>query len=380
MRLSKREMIELNNVCSYVSERIGIDGLTLDNYVSTENMISNKEGICKSSGLPKTNAVRYRMGDVLVSNIRPYFKKIWSADREGGCSADVLNFRVNENYNSKFLYYVLSDDEFFRYSVGTSRGTKMPRGDKAALLKYSVPKISIDEQERIVEILSAFDDRIKLNKKINKNLEQQISLIFHQLFDEESAFVELGSVIETTSGGTPSRKIPEFYENASVCWVKSKELNSFYIIDTEEKINELAISNSSAKLLPAYSVLIAMYGATVGEYAIIAKNMTCNQAVCALIQNEKYPYTYLFQVAKASKAILVNMAVGSAQQNISQILIKQLQVHSDIGKIQQYHSVVEPMYHQMELIQRENNLLVNTRDTILPKLMSGEIDVLEVSI
>ena len=143
-------------------------------------------------------------------------------------------------------------------------------------------------------------------------------MLYTKLFAKSTMDTVLGDVVKTTSGGTPSRKHGEYYDHGNICWVKSKELLGGYLLDTEEHINELAVSKSSAKLLPSHSVLIAMYGATVGAYSIISKPMTCNQAVCALLSNENYPYTYLFQVACESQQQLINLAVGSAQQNISQ--------------------------------------------------------------
>lgn len=199
--------------------------------------------------------------------------------------------------------------------------------------------------------------------------------MYRQLFENEPRDIELGSVVETTSGGTPSRKNPEFYESFGICWVKSKELLSTYIIDTEEHINEMAISKSSAKLLPKHSVLIAMYGATVGAYGIISSQMTCNQAVCALLPNNKYPHTYLFQVAKESQQILINMAVGSAQQNISQILIKQLPIHSNTTAIKAFHTVAVSIHQKIEAMQHENRTLMNLRETLLPQLLLGKLDV-----
>jgi type I restriction enzyme S subunit len=165
------EMIELSEICKFVKGKINISSLNLDNYISTENMLPNKEGVVKSSSLPSLEQTQiYKEDDVLVSNIRPYFKKIWLADTNGGCSNDVLVFRAKEEYNSRFLYYVLSDDKFFSYATGTSKGTKMPRGDKQAIMRYKVPKFSVDKQIKIVKILGIIDDKIKLNEMINRNL------------------------------------------------------------------------------------------------------------------------------------------------------------------------------------------------------------------
>jgi len=208
----------------------------------------------------------------------------------------------------------------------------------------------------------------------------QLSHFYHQIFDVENDYVELGSAIKTTSGGTPSRKRDDFYKEAQNCWVKSKELTGSYIVDTEEKINDMAIEKSAAKLLPAHSVLIAMYGATVGEYAITVKPMACNQAICALLPNETYPYTYLYQMTKESKSQLMNMAVGSAQQNISQVLIKQLSIHANVDKIREFDFIAKPMHEKIEALCKECVILGNLRDTLLPRLMSSKIDVSDIEI
>ncbi|EMB64632.1 restriction endonuclease subunit S, partial [Streptococcus mutans] len=164
---------ELSQVSSYVSERIEINNLSLENYISTENMISERRGVVEASKLPTgKTTIAFKKGDILISNIRPYFKKIWLADKSGGCSNDVLVIRANEKISNRFLYYVLSSNNFFAYAVGTSKGTKMPRGDKKAIMKYSVPLFSFEEQEKIANILSSYDKKIFLNKQINHHLEQ----------------------------------------------------------------------------------------------------------------------------------------------------------------------------------------------------------------
>ncbi|MCB4227659.1 restriction endonuclease subunit S [Mannheimia haemolytica] len=126
-----------------------------------------------------------------------------------------------------------------------------------------------------------------------------------------------------TSGGTPSRKNEDFYKNGSVCWVKTKELENYYIYDTEEKITSDAIKNSSAKILPQNTILLAMYGATVGELGILSKDMACNQACCALIVNsDQFDYRYVFYLLKLHKKEIQSLATGAAQQNLSATVIR----------------------------------------------------------
>ena len=366
----------MSDICVYRKGKVDLRCLNTKTYISTENMLPNKGGITEAAALPSVASTQeYKKGDVLISNIRPYFKKIWRAKYDGGCSNDVLVFQAKEDIDKGFLYYVIANDEFFAYSMATSKGTKMPRGDKFSIMQYEVPNFDLATQRKISGLLGAIDNKIELNNTINRNLEQQLHLLYNKIFQDNPTDIELGQVIETTSGGTPSRKYDEYYTSGTIYWVKSKELLGNYIISTEEKITERAMLQSSAKLLPTHSVLIAMYGATVGACGIISSPMTCNQAICALKSNKNYPFTYLYQLAKESQQHLINIAVGSAQQNISQILIKQLPIHSCTDKVYEFHSIAQPLHKKMEQLQIENNGLGSLRDLLLPKLMSGELNV-----
>lgn len=162
---------KLSDICFYAKSKIEVSNLTDANYISTENMLPNKGGITTASTLPSTIQTQaYQKNDVLVSNIRPYFKKIWFAENNGGCSNDVLVLRAKEGIDARFLYYVLADDAFFDYSTATSKGTKMPRGDKAAIMQYNVPAFDLETQKKIAGLLSDIDAKIALNIKINENL------------------------------------------------------------------------------------------------------------------------------------------------------------------------------------------------------------------
>lgn len=161
----------LDNICTFGKDKINVSSLTLENYISTENMLPNKAGVTVASTLPTvTQTQRYVRGDVLVSNIRPYFKKIWFADKDGGCSNDVLVFKSKQNIDKRYLYYVLANDEFFDYSMATSKGTKMPRGDKISIMAYEIEEFDIETQQKIGSLLSSIDEKIALNEQINKNL------------------------------------------------------------------------------------------------------------------------------------------------------------------------------------------------------------------
>ena len=279
--------------------------------------------------------------------------------------------------NPSYLVYAIKDpsttDLILNNFVG---GSGVPRIVLKDFKKVDLTIPDIQTQKAIAETLSSLDDKIDLLHRQNKTLEQMAETLFRQWFLEEEVNLKpLGECIQTTSGGTPSRKNMDYYENGTVQWIKSKELNRGYLLDTEEKITEDAINNSSAKILPKNSVLIAMYGATVGEYAIIGQQATCNQAICACIPNKDFPYTYIYYTIKANEEELINMAVGSAQQNISQVLIKGLDIPVDETKIKLFHEEVDPMMKKIKLNYKHMNNLKNMRDTLLPKLMSGEVTV-----
>ncbi|MEE0889089.1 MAG: restriction endonuclease subunit S [Bacteroidales bacterium] len=312
---------------------------------------------------------------IIVGRVGAYCGSVYYENRPIWVSDNALALKPKNNYNTKFIYYLLKKYNLNEYAEGSSHPLVTQTLLNAIEIIFTD---DIEKQIRIAAIFSSLDDKIDLLHRENKTLEAMAETLFRQWFIEEAKEDDmclLGEVIKTTSGGTPSRKNEEYYCNGNIEWVKSKELHHSYILDTEEKITEDAITNSSAKLLPENSVLIAMYGATVGEYGIISKPMTCNQAICALIPNENYPYTYLYLWAKYMQEEFINLACGAAQQNISQELIKQQYVSNDLKQILDFHILVAPYLEKMKVNQEMIQTLIQTRDSLLPKLMSGEIKV-----
>ena len=150
-------LCRLNQLVSYSSEKINSKYLTKSNYISTENMLPNIGGIIESSNIPpNSNMCKFEKNDILLSNIRPYFHKLFFSNFIGGCSNDVLCFKVinSETILPKYLYYAMSTKHFIDYVVSTSKGTKMPRGDKNAILEYTFNVTSIPQQLLIVDIIA----------------------------------------------------------------------------------------------------------------------------------------------------------------------------------------------------------------------------------
>jgi type I restriction enzyme M protein len=138
--------------------------------------------------------------------------------------------------------------------------------------------------------------------------------------------VELGDICETTSGGTPLRSKKEFYENGTIPWIKSGEVNQGRIYNSEEHITEIGLKNSSAKIIPKNSVLIAMYGATAGQVGLLKIEATTNQAVCAVLPNGKINPEFLYWILKSQTNNFIQLCVGGAQPNLSQQIIRTMKI------------------------------------------------------
>ena len=272
----------------------------------------------------------------------------------------------------RFVYYALYND--YAYLASLANGGAQQNLNAQQIKEFEIPFPPLKEQKRIADILSSLDDKIELNRRINGNLEQQVQALYAKAFSSTNT-CKMGDVVETTSGGTPSRKNQNYFSSQGIKWIKSKELNGSFIFDSEEYISNDGLCNSSAKLLPPNSTLIAMYGATVGAYGLTIDNATCNQAICALLPNSQYPYTYLYMWAKNNKDELIQKAIGSAQQNISQIIIKNMPVANEKDKIIRFDSDTRYIFSLMKSLAKENYNLIALRDALLPRLMSGELKI-----
>ena len=338
------------------------------------NRIVKTEKCITEEGLNNSSAKWIPKGSVIIAMYGATAAKV---------AYSLIDLTTNQACGNLIINNDVADSQFVYYYIQSSYEELLNLACGAAQQNLSVGVISnfpiflppLAVQKCIAAILSSLDDKIGLLHRENTTLEAMAETLFRQWFIEEANGddISLGEVVKTTSGGTPSRKKEEYYCNGNVKWVKSKELHHSYILETEEKITEDAVAYSSAKLLPENSVLIAMYGATVGEYGILAEPMTCNQAVCALIPSENYPYTYLYLWAKYMQGEFINLACGAAQQNISQELIKQQYVSNDLKQISDFHILVAPYMEKMKVNQEMIKTLNQMRDGLLPKLMNREV-------
>lgn len=373
-------LCKLSDIAEYINQKICVENLDNTTYISTENMLPNKSGITKAATLPNIKLTpSFRLNDVLISNIRPYFRKIWMAVFEGGCSNDVLVIRAKENIDSKFLYYVLSDDKFFDYATATAKGTKMPRGDKTSIMKYRVPKFDFETQQKIAKILSAIDDKIELNNKINANLEEQAQAIFKSWFVDTEYNIEkmttLGDTCKCELGGTPSRAKTEYW-NGNIAWINSGEVNKFRITQASEYITKLGLEKSATKLLPKKTTVLAITGATLGQVSLLEIDSCANQSVVGILENDILPYEFIYPFICSNIHEILSHQTGGAQQHINKQNIESLSLPLPTQElINNYKQIAKPIFEMIAKNCFENENLIQLRDTLLPKLMNGEINV-----
>ena len=296
---------KLSDCASYVSERTS--DITFENYITTENMIENRGGVKIASSLPDAKSTSaYKPNDILLSNIRPYFCKIWLADKKGSCSNDVLVVRAKNNIDSKFLYYVLSDQNFFNYDTMTSKGTKMPRGTQSAIMKYGVPDLSLPTQHRIAAILSSYDALIQNYKRQIAALQSAASELYKEWFvrfrfpgyknakfdnglPEGWKVARIGEYVKIKSGFAFKS---EWWQNEGCPVVKIKDIDNGEVDTTNfDYVSEEFAKKAKDFLLKEGDLVIAMTGATIGKIGIVPKieKLYTNQRVGKFfLGNEPY--------------------------------------------------------------------------------------------
>ena len=381
----------LSDICDYAKGKINVSVLDEDTYISTENMIPNKGGITGASSLPTVAQTQsFSAGDVLVSNIRPYFKKIWFAEFDGGCSNDVLVFRAKEGVSKRFLYYVLADDTFFNYSMATSKGTKMPRGDKAAIMKYQVPDFTYEEQEKIAGLLEALDKKIQLNAEINENLEEQARSIFQSWFIDYEPFggaapsdwfpSTLGQVaIMKTDSWSPAKNPGVVVEHYSIPAFDEKHYPVFEIA-SEIKSNKYILTPESvmiSKLNPDTKriwrpVCLSEYPVCSTEFIVYeAKKNGQRDYIYSLIDSIPF-FNHLCSHTTGS--------TNSRQRATPKTTLEFSFLLPPDSVIEEFCHIVTPMYDLITSNIVENQSLAKTRDSLLPRLMSGELDVSDLDL
>ena len=378
---------KLSDLCYFAYARVPVADLDLKTYISTENMLPNRGGVTYATRLPTVLQVQaYRTTDVLVSNIRPYFRKIWFADREGGCSNDVLVLRARENCNPRFLYYLLSSDNFFDYATTTAKGTKMPRGDKEAIMQYEVPILPLAIQIRIANVLSTLDNKIDINKAINHCLEEMAQAIFKSWFvdfepfgGEEPSEWQTGRLTDIADylNGLAMQRFRPTEGETGLPVLKIKELRQG-LCDSSSELCSPSIR--SDYIVHDGDVIFSWSGSLLVDFWC-GGDCGLNQHLFK-VTSRKYDkwfyYTWTchhlakFIAMAADKATTMGHIKREALENAEVII-------PDDDSYSQIDGLLAPLYEQIINNRVESRKLVQLRDSLLSKLMTGEIAVEEVS-
>lgn len=268
--------------------------------------------------------VPFSKASVLYSKLRPNLNKVVLPDEDGFATTELLPLKVNSSLiRREYLAVYLRSQRFVSYAVNAVAGAKMPRISRTAVLDAPIPIPDLAMQDEIVSELNAVCGNLQSLTDLSDVLDELVKSRFVEMFgDGEYPEFELGSRLKTSSGGTPSRKHPEYFDDGDIPWLTSGEVNKGTITKPENFITSLGLENSSAKLTPANTVVVAMYGATAGQVGIVEYETTTNQAVCCIAPMEGFEPIFLRFALESKKAWMIDQCSGGAQPNISQGVVK----------------------------------------------------------
>lgn len=386
--------MELQEICSYVKTKVETSNYSIEDYISTENMLPEKGGITVASSFPSGKVTEFQENDILISNIRPYFKKIWKADRRGCCSNDVLCIRANINVDTEFLYYLLSQNLFFAYVMSGANGSKMPRGDKQQIMNWEIEIPSEKEdQRRIASILSSLDRKIELNNKINADLEEMAQAIFKNWFvdfepfkdgkfvDSELGMIpegwEVGRLTEIASymNGLAMQKFPPENNEDSLPVLKIKELGQGFCGTDSDRCScnikdECKIHNGDVIFSWSGTLLVDVWcGGDCGLNQHLFKVTSKDYPKWFYYYWTKHHLQEFIHIAKDKAVTMGHIKRGHLEEALVAI--------PDNNSMDKAHELFEPILSKMISLRLENSRLSLLRDTLLPRLMSGEIEVPE---
>lgn len=385
------QTVLLGDICSYVTEKISVNDVTLADYVSTENLIADKGGLALATNLPQVGKVtKFQKGDVLISNIRPYFKKIWFADRDGGASNDVLVFRPTTNDLSQlYLYYVLKNDKFFDFSTASSSGSKMPRGDKVQIMKYPVYLPETETQKKIADILGTIDEKIELDRKMNATLEQMGQALFrHYFIDNPEAekwdVVRVGEIAEVTdyvaNGSFASLKanVTLYDEPEYALFVRTTDFKGGFsgnLKYTDKKSYDFLKKST----LYGKEFIISNVGDTGTVFrppAWLNKPMTLGSNAIMVKDSEFNRYLYQYFRSSEGQFAISNIVAGSAQPKFNKTEFRNLKINKpDLVTLNEFNEKFGLVEQSIAASTAQIQTLTTLRDTLLPRLINGKMNL-----
>ena len=391
-----RNTVKLKKAAEYYTDRIDISEISIENFVTTDNLLQNKDGVGIAANLPPQNGTTpaFKKNNILVSNIRPYLKKIWYADTDGGCSADVLVINTKTGYDSKFVYYSLFRDDFFAHMMNGAKGTKMPRGDKSQVLDFLIPDFDLSTQQKIASVLSSLDSKIALNKSINAELEAMSKTLYDYWFvqfdfpDPSTSSGRAGKPYKSSGGKMVwneelNREVPEGWEVkklSEIANITTGKLDSnaevlggkYYFYTCAEnptRTDSFAFDDSV--------ILVAGNNAS-GNFHInrYSGKFNAYQRTYVITAKEENNLDYLYQVLERQLKVLKTRGQGSQTKFLTINMLTDISIFkTDISTIEQFHMIVNPLYLMQQNVLNENQQLSSLRDWLLPMLMNGQVRV-----
>lgn len=360
--------VKLKDYVQFSSNHELLENVDVSKYVSTENLLADRNGVkFPASNLPTSKKISiYQKNDILISNIRPYFKKIWKADCNGPKSNDILAFRTTSSkLLQEYLYMVLQSDNFFDYVTNTSKGTKMPRGDKSAIRNYEFELPTIEYQRKISNAILKLEDKIKLNNRINDNLDGVLATIFEEKINNNE-FNEASLVdIATYKNGLAMQKYRPKSNEPSLPVLKIRELNQGHTDNSSDrcstKINEDVIVKTGDIIFSWSGTLLVKNwsGDTVG----------LNQHLFKVTSN-KYPQWFIYEWTKYHLRKFQSIAAGKATTmgHIKRSDLKSSRVFiPNENKLNEFDNVMKPLYDKRIEIIKENQRLADLKQALLQK-------------
>ncbi|MCL4516161.1 MAG: restriction endonuclease subunit S [Firmicutes bacterium] len=387
--------VRFGEVCSLRVETVQPKNLPSAYYVGLEHIDTGIPELTRWGIASQVDSAKlsFYTGDVLYGKLRPYLDKAALAKFDGICSTDILVFNTSEKMPPEYLAYLVHTSEFLSTAVRTTRGVNHPRTSWASLTAFEFFLPPLLEQRAIAKALLAAQEAKKTRQQELACEQERKAALMQELFiygtrgeprkktpigelPQSWRVVRLGDkgVAHTTSGGTPNRSNPNYY-GGDIPWVKSGELVDNLIHDAEEKITWQGLKDSSAKIFPPGTLLVAMYGATAGRTGILAVEAATNQAVCAIFPekdslNGYFLQYYLIQI----RPELLSARSGGAQPNINQRVINNLQIPlPSIAEQREIACILRACDAKISALEREIELLDELFHAMLEELMTGRL-------
>ncbi len=292
-----------------------------------------------------------------------------------------------EKANHEYVYYYLNQRSVVQAVNASSAQSAQPNINLKQIGQIEIDLPERKLQDKIVSILSAIDFKIEKNNQINENLEQQAQSYFQELFVDNAdpewttgTISDLGIVV---GGSTPSKAKPEYYTETGIAWITPKDLSinkSKFVFHGENDITELGLKNSSAVIMPEGTVLFSSR-APIGYIAIATDEVTTNQGFKSVVPKQEIGTPFVYFFLKNTLPVIEGMASGSTFKEVSGSTMKKVPaVIPDAETLAKFNNFCATIFAEQRILEEQNQSLAILRDNLLPKLMSGEIDVSDVQL